>query len=146
MALRRVIALKPALVERIFVDTSAWFAYVNQADRRHAAVSRLLDPFEGRIVTSNFVLDEVVTLCLNRLGHADARRVGELLLDPLVVDLVRVTGQDEAAAWDLFCHRPDKTYSYTDCTSFVLLRRLRVPRVAALDEHFRQEGFEVEPA
>ena len=44
----------------------------------------------------------------------------------------------------LFEARPDKRYSFTDCTSFVLLHRLGKPAVAALDDPFRQEGFEVE--
>ncbi len=40
---------------------------------------------------------------------------------------------------------PHRRYSFTDCTSFVLLRRLGLDRVAALDEDFRREGFELVP-
>ncbi|HRC84649.1 MAG TPA: PIN domain-containing protein [Thermoanaerobaculia bacterium] len=129
---------------QLFVDTSAWFAFVNRKDPDHHTVARLLERYEGRLLTSNFVFDETITLCLVRLGHEVARQVGEALLDPGLTDLVRVQSQDEAAAWQLFEARPDKRYSFTDCTSFVLLRRLGKPAVAALDDHFRQEGFEVE--
>jgi len=71
------------------------------------------------------------------------RQAGATLLDTDVVDLVRVTSSDERAAWELFLQRPDKTYSYTDCTSFVLMRRLGIAQAAAFDADFEREGFEV---
>lgn len=132
-------------MERLFVDTGVWYAHANAGDPEHRAVSELLESFEGRLVTSNFVFDETVTLSLGRLGHAAAALVGESLLDPDLTDLVRVTPEDEQRAWALFLDRPDKGYSFTDCTSFVLLRRLGLTRAAALDDDFRREGFEVVP-
>lgn len=132
-------------MERLFVDTSAWYAHANRADPDHDAVRRLLRDFRGRLVITNFVFDETMTLCRIRLGHRAATRVGDVLRDPAVVDLVRITAEDEDAAWRLFVGRPDKRYSYTDCTSFAVMRRLGLHRAAALDEHFRQEGFEVVP-
>ncbi|HEX4953971.1 MAG TPA: PIN domain-containing protein [Thermoanaerobaculia bacterium] len=129
---------------QLFVDTSAWFAFINRADPDHEAVARVLARYEGRLLTSNFVFDETVTLCLVRLGHHVAQQVGDALLDPGLTSLVRVQAHDEVEAWELFQQRPDKTYSFTDCTSFVLLRRHGRPPVVALDGHFRQEGFEVE--
>lgn len=133
-------------MERLFVDTSAWFAYGNRRDPAHAAVRKVLREFQGRLVSSSYVFDEIVTLCAYRLGHDAAAKVGETLRDGDVVDLVRVTGDDEQAAWRLFLERHDQEYSFTDCTSFVLLRRLRMRHVAALDADFRREGFEVVPA
>lgn len=129
----------------LFVDTGGWFAYVNRADPDHRAMRRALDSFDGRIVTSNHVFDETVTLCLVRLGHRVARQVGETLRDEALVDLVRARRQDEARAWKLFCRRPDKEYSFTDCVSFVLMRRMRIRVAAAVDADFRREGFDVVP-
>src|SRR3989338_7867485 len=96
---------------RGFVDTSAWFAYVNAGDP----------------------------------DHRRAIAVGRTLLDPATVEWLRVTPVDERAAWALFERRPDKSYSFTDCTSFVLMRRERIGDAIALDEHFAQEGFTVAP-
>jgi uncharacterized protein len=128
-------------VKRLFVDTSAWFAYVNRDDPAHERVVRALEEFPGILLTSSYVFDETITLCLARLGHAAAARTGEALLDPELTDLVRITAADERAAWQLFVTRPDKTYSFTDCTSFALIRRLGIQDVAALDLDFRREGF-----
>lgn len=132
-------------MERLFVDTSAWLALVNGADPKHKSVRAVLEQFKGRTVTSNFVFDEAITLCRVRLSHDAAKRLGEQLLDSPEIDLVRVTGEDERAAWGLFLARPDKSYSFTDCTSFVLMRRLKIGRAAALDDDFLREGFAVAP-
>ena len=133
-------------MERAFVDTSAWFAYANRLDPDHTRIRTVLRTFQGRLVTSNFIFDETVTLCLYRLGHQVAATVGAVLLDPTVVDLLRLTLDDEQRAWALFLARPDKTYSYTDCTSFVLMRRLSIQHAIALDADFQREGFVLLPA
>ncbi len=132
-------------MERLFVDTSAWFAYANRKAPDHGRVRDALHAFPGRAVTSNFILDETLSLCLYRLGHDVAERVGATLLNPDAVDLVRITATDERAAWDLFRARPDQSYSFTDCTSFALMRRLGLPTALALDADFLVEGFRVLP-
>lgn len=132
-------------MERLFVDTSAWFALANRKDPDHAHVNKVFKEFSGRLTTSNYILDETLSLCLYRLGHAAARQVGAALLDSAGVDLIRITPQDEQEAWTLFSRRADQRYSFTDCTSFVLMRRLRIEVALALDNDFQAEGFRVIP-
>ncbi|HZD53102.1 MAG TPA: PIN domain-containing protein [Woeseiaceae bacterium] len=132
-------------MERLFVDTSAWFAYANRKDLDHAAVRDVFRGFDGRITTSNFIFDETLSLCRYRLGHAAAGKIGSALLDSEAVDLIRITPEDEQAAWALFCQRPDQRYSFTDCTSCALMRRLGIGTVLALDDDFRIEGLQVVP-
>jgi predicted nucleic acid-binding protein len=132
--------------ERLFVDTGAWFAYVNAADPDHQRVRPILDRASGRFVTSNYVFDETVTLTQARLGHRLAVTVGRTLQNVAVVELLSITPADERAAWSLFEKRADKSYSFTDCTSFVLMRREKIATAVALDEHFSQEGFIAVPA
>lgn len=133
-------------MERLFVDTSAWLAFANRADRHHAAVKGVLREYEGRLVTTNWIFDETVTVAQVRLSHAAALLMGDLLRDPDVADLVRVTSIDERAAWTLFAQRGDKGYSFTDCTSFVVMRRLGMQVAGTLDADFAREGFRVVPA
>ena len=130
---------------RHFVDTGAWFAYANAADPDHHRVRAILDRPPGRLVTSSYVFDETVTLTQARLGHRRAIAVGRVLLDMAVVELLSIVPADERAAWALFERRPDKSYSFTDCTSFVLMRRARIAAAVTLDQHFSQEGFVVVP-
>ena len=132
-------------MERLFVDTSAWLGYVNRLDPGHRGIEEVLSGFRGRLVTSNFVFDETVTLCHHRLGHEVAMVVGDRLTDGANVDLVRVTVADERDAWQLFKSRSDKRYSFTDCTSFVMMRRLGVRTAVALDADFERDGFALLP-
>jgi predicted nucleic acid-binding protein len=132
-------------MERLFVDTSAWLAFVNRADESHAPVTALLTEFDGRLVTTDFVFDETVTVARSRLCRDTAVRLGDALLDSRLVVLVRLSVKDQDQAWDLFRSRRDKNCSFTDCTSFTVMRRLDIRRAAALDDDFRQEGFEVAP-
>ncbi len=62
-----------------------------------------------------------------------------------IVEMIHITPSDEKAAWNLFEKRADKSYSFTDCTSFVVMRRQKIATAVALDSHFFQEGFIVAP-
>jgi hypothetical protein len=133
-------------MERLFVDTSAWVAHANRGDPDHAAVRDVLRRYRGRRVTSNFVFDETVTLCRYRLGYDVALTVGEALLEHEVCEIIRLTARDESDAWDLFRDRADQKCSFTDCTTFVLMRRLGLQTAAALDQDFLREGFVLLPS
>ena len=132
-------------MERLFIDTSAWFSYADLGDPDHVRIVKAFKPYKGRLVTSNYVLDETITLCRHRLGHRAAVLLGETILDPDLADLIRIEARDERAAWDLFASRSDKDYSFTDCTSLVVMRELGLRRVLTTDRHFAQMGFEVLP-
>ncbi|MBT9172124.1 MAG: 23S rRNA-specific endonuclease VapC20 [Syntrophomonadaceae bacterium] len=125
----------------LFVDTSAWYAYVNRTDPAHTSVRNYLHNFHGKLVTSSYIFDELVTLVRLRMGHDSALRVGKLLRDPKSLLLEHVTPADDNEAWTLFSARADKAYSFTDCTSFVVMRRLRISQALTLDAHFASEQF-----
>jgi uncharacterized protein len=131
--------------EEFFVDTGVWFAYINAGDPDHRRVRQFLDHAPDRLVTTNYVFDEAITLTLARLGHQRALLVGKTLLDPDVVEMTHVTPADEKAAWALFEQRDDKFCSFTDCTSFVIMRRRKLRVAVTLNRHFPQEGFQVVP-
>lgn len=44
-------------------------------------------------------------------------------------------------ALDLYFDRPDKDWSLTDCTSFVVMTDRRLTEAATGDHHFEQAGF-----
>jgi predicted nucleic acid-binding protein len=132
--------------EALFVDTSAWFSYINARDPDHERLQAILDAYAALPLTSTYVFDEIVTLTRARLGHRIACLVGKTLLDPKLVTLLHVTPSDERAAWKLFEKRADKSYSFTDCTSFIVMQRQKIGLALTLDHHFAQEGFRTVPA
>jgi predicted nucleic acid-binding protein len=71
--------------------------------------------------------------------------LGNSLLCSPSVHLVHV---DEALffeGWAEFQKYHDKSFSLTDCISFVVMRRMNTHRALAFDQHFEQAGFTTEP-
>ncbi len=132
-------------MKKIFVDTSAWYAYSRSDDPFNHKVQDIMKNWEGRLVTTNFVFDEIITLARARLGNKAAFRIGEILRSLDVVEMVRVLPEDEEAAWNYLIKHSDKPYSYTDCTSFVVMNRLQLSNALSTDEDFRRAGFHVLP-
>ena len=132
-------------MDRIFADTSAWYAFINRRDPNHKAVKAVMQAWEGRILFTDYVLDEILTLVRSRAGHGLAVQVGSLLRTGEGGLLVRVEPHDTEEAWAQFCRDDDKDYSFTDCCSFAVMRRLKVRQAAAVEDHFRQAGFLVLP-
>ena len=133
---------------RIFVDTSAWFALYDRRDDAHGNATRFwyeLKRQPARLVTSDYIFSEAITLTRARGGHTAACRLGEFLQKSAVVELAEVTSPVRAQAWDLFVRHADKDFSFTDCTSFVIMRELNMTNAFAFDEHFAQMGFKVWP-
>jgi predicted nucleic acid-binding protein len=111
-------------------------------DPDHRKVENFLINFKGKVYITNYIFDEIVTLVLARVGHEKAVYVGNILRRSPQVEKVWVTPSDEKYAWELFISRKDKSYSFTDCTSFVVMKRIKIKKCIALDGHFIQEGFE----
>jgi predicted nucleic acid-binding protein len=132
-------------MERLFVDTGAWFAFLNAADPDHEAVAEAIGAWDGRLLTTDYVFDELVTLCRHRVGHQAACAAGEALRCATVTMLVSVEPRDIEQAWKRFTREADKSYSFTDCTSFAVMRRLGLGKAAAVDPDFRRAGFETLP-
>ncbi|MCF7996579.1 MAG: PIN domain-containing protein [Chromatiaceae bacterium] len=129
-----------------FVDTGAWYALLDHKDPDHMAVVEAFVEYRGRLVTSNYVFAETLTLVRYHLGWSVAHQFGSSLRERQVARLERVTPQDEAAAWFIFEQQQDKHYSFTDCTSFALVRRLALPICLAIDPDFRAFGLHCLPS
>lgn len=125
------------------VDSSAFLSLEDPDERNHTATVRA---FEGLVadrvplLTTNFVFDEAYTLILTRLGRDRAIAWGDALLASRVIRLVRVSEDQEEQAWSLLHDFSDKTFSYTDATTFAVTQELAVDGALALDRHFVQYG------
>jgi hypothetical protein len=126
-----------------FVDTGVWYALADDRVSNHAgAIALLADP-RRPVASTNWVLAETVTLARRRLGHRPAVEIRSRLVGRPGLRLVRIQPRDEQAAWQIFQRYADKDFSFTDCTSFAVMRRLRLAHALAFDRHFQQMGFRV---
>ncbi|MEX2317272.1 MAG: PIN domain-containing protein [Pirellulales bacterium] len=124
----------------IFVDTSAWYAFFASGDANHAAANRLLVSIKEPLVTSDYVVDESLTLFRSRSEDRRAFTFGTKVIDDGFAKIIQISDADFAQAWQIFQHFADKKWSFTDCTSRVVMQRLGIGRAFAFDEHFRQFG------
>ena len=122
----------------IFVDTGAWFALLVADDPAHGAVRAIVDTSRERLVTTDYLFDEVLTLLKMRRSTELALAAGQLLWSSEVTALEYLTRRDVSAAWELFQKYRDKDWSFTDCSSFVFMKRRKLTRALALDRHFDQ--------
>ena len=128
----------------IFIDTGAFIARYLPLDQHHeAAVSlwKKMIKARERILTSNFVLDETFTLLGRRAGYRFAAERARNILFSKALRILRPGRDEEMEALELFEKYADQNVSFTDCVSFVLMRRSRIERVFSFDRHFKNAGF-----
>lgn len=133
----------------LFVDTSAWYAAADRGDRSHKAATSILARQEF-LVTTDHVLVETWLLVHHRLGRSAAERFWEGLTSG-VAEIENVGSADLTAAWAIGESFPDQDFSLVDRTSFAVMQRLGLRRVATLDDDFavfrfgrsKQQAFEI---
>ena len=113
----------------MFIDSSAYIALYNRRDRNHGRarefVGRVRERELGPVTfyTSDYVFDEVVTSIVALTGRKDlAVAAGEAILTSRITRLIKVDHDVFREAWALFKRHADKLWSFTDCTSFVMMR------------------------
>jgi uncharacterized protein len=118
----------------LFVDTSAWYAAADLADVGNERAKRLLGAGEP-LLTTDHVLVETWRLLRHRLGRRAAEHFWDRLRAGLAaVELVQAA--DLEAAWRIGQVFADQDFSLVDRTSFAVMERLRLFRVAAFDSDF----------
>ena len=128
----------------LFIDTSYLIAVENADDQYHKTAAkhwRDLLKSPRPLLTSSYVLVEVVTLLNNRRLHRKAVELGNNLLSSRLFNVVHVNEELFHEAWNYFQKYKDKTYSLTDCVSFVLMEKLGIFEALTFDKHFVQAGF-----
>src|SRR5574341_854651 len=113
----------------VFVDTWGWVALGHRQDRHHLEVKDIYQQVRqtgGRIYTSDYVFDEVITLLFRREVPAEATRFLEAIFAAAQIGQIvieRITSSRFASAWGLRQRLLDKPrISFTDLTTFILMQ------------------------
>lgn len=124
----------------IFVDTSAWYSAYVRKDVHHSAARQFLQSTREPLVTTDFVVDELLTLLKARGAFQRALLIGSRLFRGAGARIEWVEQADVLEAWQVFRSHRDKDWSFTDCVSRVVMERLGITQAFAFDEHFKQFG------
>jgi uncharacterized protein len=128
-----------------FIDTSGWYALIDRRDAAHGRAVRVIEELVragSRLVTTDYVLDESYTLALARSGAVAAGRLIDLGDLTSAVDIEWITADRFGAAKTMFRKHLDQGFSFTDCTSFTVMREARIIDAVTTDRHFRTAGFQ----
>ncbi|MFP4219415.1 MAG: type II toxin-antitoxin system VapC family toxin [Phormidium sp.] len=137
----------------VFVDTSAWVALYDSRDDNHTRAKIYREECtqeRKRLVITNYILDETYTLLLDNVGYRKTvqfRKAIEYLVIKKVIELLYVTESIDRLSWEVFeKFNIDKQWSFTDCTSYVMMNQYGIRDVFTFDHHFSQMGFNKKPA
>jgi uncharacterized protein len=82
-----------------------------------------------------------LTLLVVRKHRDIAVSIGDDFWTQTSCDLVWTSQEDVKFAWRVFTTFEDKTWSFTDCVSYAVMKRLGIVEAFALDDDFKQFGF-----
>nr|MDO8080040.1 PIN domain-containing protein [Candidatus Freyarchaeota archaeon] len=143
-----------SMAKLVFVDTWAWLALANRKDSNHKSAFREYKEMRREnciMVTSDYVLDEVITALFRNVVFVTAVRFIEALHSMIKNDqlkLERISEERFRIAWQLRKKLKDKpNISFTDLTSFGLMQELKITKVFTGDADFVKVnlGFEIVP-
>ena len=129
-----------------FIDTSAFLATLDRADRTHAAAAAVWTRFRDQdelLVTSNYILIETSALVQRRLGLDALDALTRRFLP--VVEIHWVEPLEHQTALETVLTAARRDLSLVDCTSLLLMRHRAIPTAFAFDRHFAEQGFQVIP-
>src|SRR5262245_7374425 len=133
----------------LFADTAGWMACADEGDPSHGPAVMAKDRWlkgGGVLITTDYIIDETLTLIRARLGLRAARIWWNQIESSSRLAWEWVGVERAETAREMFFHYGDKNFSFTDCTSFVVMKELRLRQALTTDHHFEQMGFRVFPA
>lgn len=126
----------------LFADTSYYLALLNRSDAYHdRAVAMARQHSNRHIITTGFVVLELGNWLVK--GHDRAVFSGFVsdLYGGEDISVISLTDDLLHRAMNLFRQRPDKSWSLTDCASFVVMKKRGLTDALTTDHHFAQAGF-----
>jgi predicted nucleic acid-binding protein len=129
-----------------FIDTSAFLAVLDAADRHHKKAKAVwfdLVRDEVPILCHSYVLVETLALLQHRFGLEAVETFENDVAPILTVEWVDENLHRAGVSKVLSSGR--KKLSLVDCVSFEVMRRLGIRTAFAFDKHFQGREFDVVP-
>jgi predicted nucleic acid-binding protein len=129
----------------VFVDTSGLYALVEKKDAHHIAAREVVAKLVRagkKLVATDYIVAETLNLANARSGAHVALRVMDLLEQSAGIRIEWIGPARFDSTKTFFRKHSDHGYSFTDCSSFVVMRELRLPKALTTDAHFSEAGFD----
>lgn len=132
-------------MKQVFADTGYWIALLNPRDELHDRARTVsLSMTSIQIVTSEWVLTELLNSFAERGSQFRivAAKTVAALQKSSGVFVVPQSSASFAEAFQLYQDRTDKSWSLTDCCSFLIMQQYGIDSALTYDRHFEQAHFE----
>lgn len=134
--------MEPSIV---FVDASALISSFVPLDTTHQKakkITRELQNQDVKLISSNMVMSEVLTVLSLRHGKELALEFGEYIRDG-GIEIAHPGPDHFEKAWQIFKREVTKNISFTGCMSLALIELFHIPSAFTFDKQFRNRGFKV---
>ena len=128
----------------VFLDTSYVVALLSPSDRHHATAGRLarqLQQEQTALLTSRAVFLEIGAIFSKPAVRATAIRFLSAFEEEGTFEVVPLHEPLYYKAFSLFSQRLDKSWSLTDCISFIIMQERGIQQALTADVHFQQADF-----
>ncbi|GAA0242381.1 type II toxin-antitoxin system VapC family toxin [Haladaptatus pallidirubidus] len=136
----------------LFIDTGAFFAWVNTRAGRHETAQSVFDALRCEAIpyqplfTSRYVLSELVTLTSRKVNHKITADALQTIRRSESFNILPVGEGVFAAACDEFERYDDQQISFIDHTSTVLAHEYDIEHIFTFDRGFTTLGLTCGPA
>jgi len=129
--------------ERVFIDTSGFYALMDRSDGNHEQAAGIWASLLEKglhFCTGNYVIVETLALLQSRLGF----EAGDLWYRDVLslAEILWIDGRIHNLAYELWLSLGRRRLSFVDCVSFAVMRHYKIEKVFGFDRHFLEQGFE----
>ena len=135
---------RATIFQEVFLDTSFIIAFFNKKDKNYhdarKIVKETLDK-KNRVIfiLSDYIFDELITLMkVRNVPPQEIKSIGDKILGSRLWRMVNIDETSFKHAWDLFKKYNDKDWSFTDTSSFQLMKDFQFQYYLSYDKHFSQ--------
>lgn len=127
----------------LFWDTSGFFALLNKDDPMHGRARELAARTgdNARAVTTDGVVSETCTLLIARRKPHLVERFLDLTEQQQSLEVITAGGVLFAKTKHFLRRHLDRSWSFVDCGSFVIMAERRILEAATTDAHFTEAGM-----
>ena len=131
---------------KMFVDSGAWYALADAADEHHRAATEFVRQLDAVfLLTTDYIVDETVTLLLFGLSHRAAVAFLRSVHRSARLSCEQVTPDHLRRAEHIFTRYSDKRWSFTDCVSFAFMEDHGLKDAFTFDGNFEEFGLRMHP-
>ncbi len=132
------------MANRIFIDTSAFYAIIDKRDQAHSKAipiwDALIESSDSELCVSNGVISETYTLIRYRLSFEIASEFLRIVGDYGILVFYSDTAVERNAYYWLEKYK-DVKLSFVDAVSFQIMKEHKIKHEFTFDNHFEITGF-----